>query len=73
MRKVAAEKGALLGYALDTKGPEIRTAMLRGGKDIILEAGTLYREGAAWQPGAGGVACLQDGVLNPRGCWGPEP
>ncbi|PNG99389.1 Pyruvate kinase, cytosolic isozyme, partial [Tetrabaena socialis] len=26
-------------FLLDTKGPEVRTAMLRGGKDITLEAG----------------------------------
>jgi hypothetical protein len=39
VRKVAAAKGKLIGVALDTKGPEIRTAMLRGGKDILLEEG----------------------------------
>jgi pyruvate kinase len=27
---------------LDTKGPEIRTAMLRGGKDIELQAGQAH-------------------------------
>ncbi|KAF6260138.1 pyruvate kinase [Scenedesmus sp. NREL 46B-D3] len=39
LRKVAAAKGRLLSYALDTKGPEIRTAMLRGGRDIQLTKG----------------------------------
>jgi pyruvate kinase len=28
---------------LDTKGPEIRTAMLRDGKDITIEAGKCPR------------------------------
>jgi pyruvate kinase len=37
--QVAAAKGKLLSYALDTKGPEIRTAMLKGGKDIMLTKG----------------------------------
>jgi pyruvate kinase len=39
VRQVAAAKGKSIGLALDTKGPEIRTAMLRGGKDIFLEKG----------------------------------
>eukprot|EP00775_Hariotina_reticulata_P004018 gene4018-4268_t len=39
LRKVAADKGKILAYALDTKGPEIRTAMLKDGKDIMLTAG----------------------------------
>ncbi|KAI8465728.1 MAG: pyruvate kinase [Monoraphidium minutum] len=39
VRAVAAAKGKHIGFALDTKGPEIRTAMLRGGKDILLEEG----------------------------------
>lgn len=47
MRKVAAAKGKHIGYALDTKGPEIRTAMLRGGKDIMLEEGESARRLAA--------------------------
>ena len=38
-RKVCAEKGANAAVLLDTKGPEIRTAMLRGGDNIKLEAG----------------------------------
>jgi hypothetical protein len=37
--QVAAAKGKLLSYALDTKGPEIRTAMLKGGEDILLSKG----------------------------------
>ncbi|EFJ51783.1 hypothetical protein VOLCADRAFT_120419 [Volvox carteri f. nagariensis] len=35
-RKVCAEKELHAACLLDTKGPEIRTAMLRGGKDIEL-------------------------------------
>jgi pyruvate kinase len=33
---------------LDTKGPEIRTAMLKGGKDLELKAGGWYQ---AWHQG----------------------
>jgi pyruvate kinase len=36
---VAASKEVIIGCLLDTKGPEIRTAMLRGGKDIELVKG----------------------------------
>ncbi|EFJ40446.1 pyruvate kinase [Volvox carteri f. nagariensis] len=39
LRKVAEAKKSCVGFLLDTKGPEIRTAMLRGGKDIELVAG----------------------------------
>ena len=38
-RKVAGEKGSSLAYLLDTKGPEIRTAMLKDHEPIELEAG----------------------------------
>ena len=37
--QVAADSKRLVGFLLDTKGPEVRTAMLRGGKDIELVAG----------------------------------
>ena len=37
-RKVAAEKGSFLAYLLDTKGPEIRTGMLKDHEPIELEA-----------------------------------
>eukprot|EP00878_Enallax_costatus_P046475 GHUV01056509.1.p1 GENE.GHUV01056509.1~~GHUV01056509.1.p1 ORF type:complete len:167 (-),score=44.37 GHUV01056509.1:133-633(-) len=39
LRKVAAGKGNYISYALDTKGPEIRTAMIKGGGTIDLKAG----------------------------------
>lgn len=39
VRQVAAAKGLHIPCALDTKGPEIRTAMLRGRKDISLNQG----------------------------------
>ena len=37
VRKVMAEKGSHTATLLDTKGPEIRTAMLKGGEAIYLE------------------------------------
>ena len=37
VRKVAGEMDSSIALMLDTKGPEIRTAMLRGHKDIQLE------------------------------------
>lgn len=37
--QVVAGKGKYISYALDTKGPEIRTAMLKDGKDIMLTKG----------------------------------
>ncbi len=52
VRKVAAAKGAFLACALDTKGPEIRTAMLRGGKDIqLLEGEGMLHIHTACYPG----------------------
>ncbi len=36
LRRVAAAKGRSIATVLDTKGPEIRTAMLKGGHDIEL-------------------------------------
>jgi hypothetical protein len=60
VRRVAEAKGRHLGYALDTKGPEIRTAMLRGGKDIMLEEGEL---GADVTTVGERVSCSCD-------CWG---
>uniref|UniRef100_A0A061RE44 Pyruvate kinase n=1 Tax=Tetraselmis sp. GSL018 TaxID=582737 RepID=A0A061RE44_9CHLO len=38
-RAVCGARGSSAAVLLDTKGPEIRTAMLRGGKDIDLAAG----------------------------------
>ena len=37
--QVAAAKNSQVALLLDTKGPEVRTAMLRGGKDIELQEG----------------------------------
>ena len=39
--QVANDKNVKLAVLLDTKGPEVRTAMLRGGKDIELVAGEI--------------------------------
>ena len=39
VRKVVEEKGATCAMLLDTKGPEIRTAMLKDHEPIVLEAG----------------------------------
>lgn len=39
VRKVAAELGSYSAFMLDTKGPEIRTAMLRDHEPILLEVG----------------------------------
>ena len=36
---MAAAKGSHVATMLDTKGPEIRTAMLAGGRSIELHAG----------------------------------
>jgi pyruvate kinase len=38
-RAVAAAKGSSAATLVDTKGPEIRTAMLKDGQDIFLDAG----------------------------------
>eukprot|EP00798_Chlamydomonas_sp_ICE-L_P012268 gene12268-15414_t len=49
LRMVAKKKGRRIATLLDTKGPEVRTAMVRGGKDIDLIAGqevTLVAVGA---------------------------
>ena len=42
---MAASKGHQLGYMLDTKGPEIRTAMLKGGQAVELNAGEAGQRG----------------------------
>lgn len=39
MQVVGEKRVHHVATLLDTKGPEIRTAMLRGGKDIELKAG----------------------------------
>ena len=38
MPKTCSEKGSYAASLLDTKGPEIRTAMLRGHEPILLTA-----------------------------------
>jgi pyruvate kinase len=47
--QVAAAKGAHLSFALDTKGPEIRTAMLKDGKDIMLNEGEAGGQGLGFR------------------------
>lgn len=39
LKGIAAAKDSFVAFMLDTKGPEVRTAMLRDGKDIELVAG----------------------------------
>eukprot|EP00798_Chlamydomonas_sp_ICE-L_P012267 gene12267-15413_t len=51
LRKVAADKGCHIAVLLDTKGPEIRTAMLRNHQPIELVAGqevTVVSVGSAY-------------------------
>lgn len=56
--QVAGSKGANIAYLLDTKGPEIRTAMLRGGANVELSKDQeviLVAVGAAYKTWEGGV------------------
>ena len=39
LKKIRAEEGANTAILLDTKGPEIRTGVLKDGKKVMLEAG----------------------------------
>ena len=39
IREVMKKTGREVGILLDTKGPEIRTGKLEGGKDVLLETG----------------------------------
>lgn len=58
LRKVAASKGANISYLLDTKGPEIRTAMLKGGQNLQLNKGqevVLVAVGAEYKTWEGGL------------------
>lgn len=54
--QVASEKKRIVGYLLDTKGPEVRTAMLRDGKDIELVAG---RPKQCWLRKEDGLLCRE--------------
>lgn len=42
LREIMAETGKKLAILLDTKGPEIRTMKLDGGKDVSLKTGQTY-------------------------------
>jgi pyruvate kinase len=56
--QVAAAKGANVACLLDTKGPEIRTSMLRGGKDLELakdQEVVLVAVGPAYKTWEGGI------------------
>lgn len=58
LRKVAASKGANVSYLLDTKGPEIRTAMMKGGQNLQLNKGqeiVLVAVGAEYKTWEGGM------------------
>jgi pyruvate kinase len=58
LRSVAASKGASISYLLDTKGPEIRTAMLRGGANLSLSKDqevVLVAVGADYKTWEGGM------------------
>jgi pyruvate kinase len=61
--QVAEAKGKLIAYALDTKGPEVRTAMLRGGKDIELVKGQVGRALSWSRAGCGTVPCSYHALL----------
>lgn len=58
VRSIAAAKQANVSYLLDTKGPEIRTAMLRGGQNLSLSKGQeviLVAVGSEYKTWEGGV------------------
>jgi pyruvate kinase len=76
-KQVATEKHKRIAYLLDTKGPEIRTAMVRGGKNIDLDAGqevTLVAVGDAYETWEGfkdtstgvTISCVNVAVPCPR-------
>jgi pyruvate kinase len=61
--QVAEQQGRSIALMLDTKGPEVRTAMLRAGKDIELIAGqsiTICAVGDQYTDWEG--QCLVDGA-----------
>jgi hypothetical protein len=51
VRAVAAYKGRHVACLLDTKGPEIRTAKLKGGNPLELQVGACI---VCWGVGGGG-------------------
>lgn len=69
LRKVAAAKGVDVAVMLDTKGPEIRTAMLSGGQDVSIQAGEeveLVAVGANYTTWEGGRDSATGGRLLPH-------
>ena len=46
LRKVAADKGRTIATMLDTKGPEIRTAMLKDHSPVEIQVGFCSAGGA---------------------------